>query len=94
MFKPRPYDPDRPDKRSPAQKASHQRSYQIFRLRGLWAQAGLLSAQARHGVRALIDFDLFGLGAEPEGVRQVRIKNENYQKLKAERDPREDEIPY
>ena len=33
-FQPRPYDPNRKDKRTPAQKAASNRNFRIFQLRG------------------------------------------------------------
>jgi len=78
MFKSRPYDPQRADKRSPAQRAANNRSFQIFQLRGLWALCGRVSEPRRSLIRQLIDDDIRALGAEPEGDRQKerRIQDE------------------
>lgn len=70
MFKRRPYDPKRADKRSPAQRAANDRSFQIFQLRGLWSLSGRVTEPRRSLIRQLIDEDIRALGAEPEGERQ------------------------
>ena len=70
MFKPPPYDPDRPNKQTDAQKAATQRNFGIFGLRGLHANCGMLREPYRSTVRALIDADLVSRGAESETARQ------------------------
>lgn len=69
-FKPRLYDPARADKRSDAQRAANNRNFAIFRLRGLWAQAGLLAEPYRTGARAAIDADLIARGALPQEAHE------------------------
>jgi hypothetical protein len=56
---------------TPAQAAANRRSFQIFRLRGLWSLAYALSPNRRAIVHALIDQDLTDLGAEPESKRHA-----------------------
>lgn len=70
-FKPRKYDPDRPDKRTAAQKAAHARNYRIFRLRGLHGFACMLTGTRRERMEKLVDAELKALGAEPESARQA-----------------------
>lgn len=65
-FKPRPYDPDREDTRTDAQRAATDRNFMIFKLRGLWSQAGMLMEPQKSAVRALIDVDLRERGALPQ----------------------------
>lgn len=69
MFKPRPYDPDRADNRSPAQKAAGERNFRIFMLRGLHAQMRLLTGRRRELARKLVDEELAALGAETQARR-------------------------
>jgi hypothetical protein len=59
-------------KMTPAQDAANQRSFRIFRLRGLWSLAYVLSPNRRAIVHDLIDQDLADLGAETESVRMAR----------------------
>lgn len=75
MFRPRPYDPDRKDKRTDAQKAASRRNFGIFQLRGLWALAGMLREPYRSTVRVLIDADLIARGAAGESERQAEHRN-------------------
>lgn len=56
---------------TPAQDAANQRSFRIFRLRGLWSLAYVLTPNRRAIVHALIDQDLADLGAETESKRQA-----------------------
>ena len=63
MFKPRPYDPDRPDNRTPAQKAAAMRNFRVFQLRGLHAQVRLLTGKRRERAMALVDDELKAMGA-------------------------------
>ena len=69
MFKPRPYDPERPDKRTPAQIAANQRNFRIFQLRGLHAQMRLLTGKRRDQAWKLVDQELAAMGAETETKR-------------------------
>ena len=54
---------------SPAQKAATYRNFRIFRLRGLHAQAGLLTGWRLKAMRWLIDRELSAMGAETEAKR-------------------------
>nr|WP_047169713.1 hypothetical protein [Sphingomonas sp. Y57] len=96
-FKPRPYDPDREDTRSDAQRAATDRNFMIFKLRGLWSQAGMLMEPTRTAVRALIDVDLRERGALPqaEHEREERRKRDARRaKLAAQPDDEFDDIPF
>lgn len=65
-------DPSKPRRTlSPAQEAATQRSFRIFRLRGLWSQAWLLTGERRAAARDLIDQELALLGADAETKRQA-----------------------
>lgn len=61
-------------KLTPAQEAANARSFRIFRLRGLWHFAVILSPERRDAMQALIDAELADLGAEPNTQRQARIR--------------------
>ncbi len=63
-------------KRSPAQEAALNRSFRIFRLRGLWCNLAMLSPERRAAAQALVDADLAELGAEPHGPRMDRQRAE------------------
>lgn len=66
----RPYDPSRPRKATtPAQDAARERSFRIFRLRGLWFNAWLLTGERQDAMQAAIDQELELIGAEPQGPR-------------------------
>lgn len=69
MFKPRPYDPSRKDGRSQAAKEASDRNFRIFKLRGLYAQVGLLTGKRRERARKIVDEELKAMGAETEGAR-------------------------
>jgi len=71
MFKTRPYDPDREDKRSPAQKAASNRNFRIFQLRGLHAQVRLLTGKRREQAMKLVDQELAAMGAKTESERDA-----------------------
>lgn len=79
MFKPRPYDPDRPDNRSPAQKVASNRNFRIFKLRGLYAQMHLLTCKRRDQARKLVDQELAAMGAktETQNIADRRAKYSN-----------------
>ena len=81
-FKLRPYDPDRIGKQTDAQRAATMRNFHIFKLRGLWSQAGMLDEPQRSTVRALIDFDLVKRGA----LSQADHERERHRKLHAKRE--------
>ena len=76
MFKPRPYDPARWRKRTPAQQKAIQRNFLIFRLRGFYAQTFMLTGKRRERAQRIIDQELQAMGAEPETVRQARRRRE------------------
>jgi len=57
-----------------AQKKSRQRSWKIFRLRGLHAQAHMLTEPWRIIALRAIDMELLSMGAEAETDRQNAIK--------------------
>jgi hypothetical protein len=74
-FKPRRYVPGEPwpeDRRSPAQKAAHRRSFQIFQLRGLHALAYRMTEPRRSAVQTIIDDEIASLGAETQSMRNAR----------------------
>jgi hypothetical protein len=71
-FQPRPYDPNRKDTRTPAQKAANQRNFRIFQLRGLASFRFLLTGARRDALLRLVDQELRTIGAEPETVRLAR----------------------
>lgn len=62
-FRPRPYDPDRKDSRTPAQKAATERNFRIFQLHGLHAQVRLLTGKRRERAQQLVDDELRAMGA-------------------------------
>lgn len=96
-FQPRPYDPDRADKQTDAQKAATNRNFGIFKLRGLWSQAGMLAEPYRTGVRAPIDADLIARGALPQakhGVETSRKRIAKRRRQAAKAPPTEDDIPF
>lgn len=70
MFKPRPYDPDRKDNRTPAQKAASERNFRIFQLRGLSTQVRLLTGKRREKAMRLVDEELAAMGAKTEQQRR------------------------
>jgi len=63
---------------SEAQNKARARSWRIFRLRGLHAQAHMLTGWCQSIALAAIDAELLKLGAQPETARQQAIR-ENYQ---------------
>lgn len=80
---------------SPAQEAATQRSFRIFRLRGLWSQCLLLTGDRRDTAQAAVDAELAALGAEPEGPRQARREAEWRKQWVAEGGPDlSEEIPF
>lgn len=60
----RPYEPGRDMKRTAAQRTATDRNFRIFRLRGLYHQAGLLTGQRRERMQRLVDEELAALGAD------------------------------
>lgn len=64
MFKPRPYDPDRVSKQTPAQQAAAIRNFNVFKLHGLHAQMGMLTGPRRDLARTLVDQELQAMGAD------------------------------
>lgn len=77
MGKIKPFDPSKPYvPRTPAQEAAGRRSFLIFRLRGLYAQAGLLTGDRRERAERAIDEELKAMGAEPETERRRKQTEE------------------
>ncbi len=58
-------------RRTPAQQAASDRAFRVFRLRGLWCQALLLTGERREQAQAAVDAELVLLGAEPHGQRMA-----------------------
>lgn len=56
---------------SPAQQAATQRSFRIFRLRGLHSQCLLLTGDRRAAAQAAVDAELIALGVEPQTQREA-----------------------
>lgn len=61
---------------SPAQQASRERNWRIFRLRSVWSYASLLTGDRAERMRGVVDEELTALGAEPEGLRREREMDE------------------
>jgi hypothetical protein len=83
-------------KLTPAQEAANTRSFRIFRLRGLWHFAVILSPERRDAMQALIDAELVDLGAEPHTQRELKIhaaRDLAYQRER-EREDLEAELPF
>lgn len=76
QFRPRPYDPDRKDTRTPAQRAANDRNFRVFQLRGLASFRYMLTGQRRDALLRLVDQELKAIGAEPESAREARRKEE------------------
>lgn len=89
-FRPRAYDPDRPDTRTDAQRAATDRNFMVFKLRGLWAQAGMLSEPYRTGARASIDADLIARGCLPQEQHERQQMRKRHE-ANARRQRKEDE---
>lgn len=69
MLKLRPYTDFREASGTEKQRAARDRSWRIFKLRGLYAQVSLLTGERRTVARALVDQELALLGAESETKR-------------------------
>jgi len=96
-FQPRPYDPNREDRQTDAQKAATARNFCIFKLRGLWSQAAMLDEPYRSGVRALIDADLIARGVLPQAKHEVEASRKRIAKRArqtAKLLATEDDIPF
>lgn len=87
-FRPRPYDPEREDPRTPAQREATMRNFEVFKLRGLWSQSSMLREPFRSGVRALIDADLLGRGALAQADQQAAQRAKRLKKRQREGDAR------
>ncbi len=75
MFRQRPYDPNREyTPRTLAQINAGNRNFRIFRLRGLSAQAYILTGWRRKLAEWAIDRELALLGAETEAKRRLKRK--------------------
>lgn len=57
---------------TPAQEAATQRSFRIFRLRGLHSQCLLLTGERREAAQAAVDAELSLLGVDTETARQAQ----------------------
>ncbi|MEC7798103.1 MAG: hypothetical protein VX755_12380 [Pseudomonadota bacterium] len=93
----RPRDRSKPRKpQSPAQEAATERSFRIFRLRGLWSQCLLLTGERREAAQAAVDAELDAMGAEPEGERQAanRTRWERIDAAEAARADMEKDLPF
>lgn len=66
------------------QIAARNRNNRIWLLRGLWSQQYLLTGERRAAAQALVDAELELIGAEPEGVRQKRRRDELFSDLEQE----------
>ena len=84
---PRMYDPGRPAGKPPSerQKVARDRNWRIFKLRGLWYQAWALTGERRDAMQALVDQEIALLGAEGEGPRRERQREdrERYERFRA-----------
>lgn len=81
---------------TPAQEAANQRSFRIFRLRGLWHQCWLLTGENRTEAQAAIDLELLAMGAVAESERH-RLQREALKREIASDEESEDpfaEIPF
>lgn len=85
-FKTKPYDaPRKPH--TPAQEVASTRAFKLFRLRGLYSLAYILTPNRRVIVHALIDQDIAALGGEPQGERLRRQEAERDARWRAEGGP-------
>ena len=71
MLELRPYTDFREASGTEKQRAARDRSWRIFKLRGLYAQASILTGERKTDARALIDQELSLLGAETEAKRDA-----------------------
>jgi hypothetical protein len=62
------------NRRTPAQQAASDRAFRVFRLRGLWCQAYLLTGERREQAQAAVDAEIALLGAEPHGQRMTAAR--------------------
>jgi hypothetical protein len=65
-----------PRRLTPAQQAATDRSFRIFRLRGLYEQCALLTDERREQARIAIDAELERLGAETHTARIAATRSE------------------
>lgn len=91
-FRPRPYDPDREDKRTDAQKRATDRNFMIFKLRGLWSQAGMLMEPYRTAARVAIDADLQERGALTQREHERAQREKRWKRTSRAAD--DDDIPF
>ena len=71
MLKLRPYTDFREASGTEKQRAARDRSWRIFKLRGLYAQVSILTGERKTAARALLDQELSLLGAETEAKRDA-----------------------
>ena len=74
MFRPRARRASKPP--TDAQSKAHARNFTIFRLRGLYYHAWLLTDARRDQMRALVDAELAALGSETQTTRIERASAE------------------
>lgn len=80
---------------TPAQEIASTRAFRLFRLRGLYSLAHILSPNRRAIVHAVIDHEIEALGGEPQGVRERRELAELVSRWPPKGDPdRTYEIPF
>lgn len=79
-----------------AQEASTQRSFRIFRLRGLHSQCHLLTGERRAAAQAAVDAELAALGADSQSERELaRIETlRRVEASEAARAETEQELPF
>lgn len=94
MFKVRPYDPDRKDRRTAAQKAASARNFQVFNLRGLACLAHRLTGPRRDAVIAAVDEELALLGAKPTALHEMERDAEQERRWADANTDRYDDIPF
>jgi hypothetical protein len=71
QFTVKPHDAPR-KKRTKKQDAATMRAFLIFRLRGLYMQADLLTGTRRLGMKAMVNEELIRLGAAPQWLHEER----------------------
>jgi hypothetical protein len=79
---------------TPAQEAANRRSFLIFRLRGLWELAAIVSPHRREQIRAIVDADLVDLGAIPHREKHEANRAAFQAQLDARRHDQNEELPF
>lgn len=89
-FKVKPHTAPR-QARTPAQEAATDRAFRIFRLRGLYCQAYLLTGERREQAQAAVDAELRLLGAKTHDEHAAEVA----ERMAAELDPEDfAELPF